>query len=148
MVLDSSGRIPLTARLVGGRDRARTIVATTPAADPSRIERLKKKGVDWIQMPARRGRVSLKALFRRLAARGMIRVMIEGGGETAASALEEGLVDEVHFFIAPLILGGRTAPTAVSGAGVGSVKSAWRLEGMEHRMLDGDLYLSGTVDSG
>jgi len=145
VVLDGSGRIPLTTRLVSGRDRARTIVATTPAAPPSRMDRLMRKGVDVIRVPARRGRVSLRALFRRLAARGMIRVMIEGGGETAASALEEGLVDEVHFFLAPLILGGRSAPSAVGGEGVKSISRAWRVERLKQQWLGGDLYLSGTV---
>jgi diaminohydroxyphosphoribosylaminopyrimidine deaminase/5-amino-6-(5-phosphoribosylamino)uracil reductase len=109
------------------------------------MERLTRKGVNWIRVPARRGRVSLRALFRRLAARGMIRVMIEGGGETAASALEENLVDEVHFFIAPLIVGGRDAPSAVGGNGVASIGKSIRLTEMMVKKCGPDIHVYGRV---
>ncbi len=148
VVLDSRAEIPASARLLNDTARGRTIVAVASGAPRSRVEKLKKKGVGCLVLPARRGRVSLRSLFRRLAARGMIRVMIEGGGETAASALSEGLVDEVHFFIAPLIIGGRNAPTAVGGEGIDSLKRGWRVEEMKVRRPGGDIYVTGSVARG
>jgi diaminohydroxyphosphoribosylaminopyrimidine deaminase/5-amino-6-(5-phosphoribosylamino)uracil reductase len=54
--------------------------------------------------------------------------LIEGGGRTAAGALEAGVVDEVLFFIAPILIGGQNAPTAFEGKGFGSVKKALQLK--------------------
>ena len=45
-------------------------------------------------------------------------VLIEGGGTTHASAFEAGIVDKVMFFVAPKIMGGRDAITAIEGEGV------------------------------
>jgi diaminohydroxyphosphoribosylaminopyrimidine deaminase/5-amino-6-(5-phosphoribosylamino)uracil reductase len=62
-------------------------------------------------------RIDFHTLVEKLGKRGLTSLLIEGGGEVAASALAAGIVDKVIFFIAPKIIGGREAPTAVSGAG-------------------------------
>ena len=69
-------------------------------------------------------RVDLAALMRLLAARDFTSVFVEGGGTLNFSLLAEGLVDKVHVFIAPKVVGGREALTPVEGAGFAELSEA------------------------
>ena len=48
--------------------------------------------------------------------------MVEGGGTLNFSLLRAGLVDKINVFIAPKIIGGRNALTAVEGEGFTSIE--------------------------
>lgn len=56
-----------------------------------------------------------RGLLKELGRRGIASLLIEGGAEVNASALHEGIVDRLLFFLAPKILGGRNAIGAVGG---------------------------------
>jgi diaminohydroxyphosphoribosylaminopyrimidine deaminase / 5-amino-6-(5-phosphoribosylamino)uracil reductase len=71
-------------------------------------------------------------------------VLVEGGGEVHAAFLDAGAVDRVALFVAPLLLGGRTAPTAVGGAGR-DLKSAVRLARPTVTPLGDDVLLEADV---
>jgi diaminohydroxyphosphoribosylaminopyrimidine deaminase/5-amino-6-(5-phosphoribosylamino)uracil reductase len=71
-------------------------------------------------------------------------VLIEGGAEVNASFVEAGLVDRVAFFVAPRLLGGRQAPTAVGGRGL-ALKDALGLEEVTIRRVGDDLLIEGDV---
>jgi diaminohydroxyphosphoribosylaminopyrimidine deaminase/5-amino-6-(5-phosphoribosylamino)uracil reductase len=71
-------------------------------------------------------------------------VLVEGGGEVHASFLDAGLVDRVALFVAPLLLGGRTAQPVVGGGGR-ELKSAIRLGPMTTRALGEDLLIEADV---
>ena len=145
VVLDSRGRIPLAARILSGTGASRTLVAVTRRAPAGKRRMVLSRGASWLVLPSRGGRVDLKSLFRKLARLGIMRLLIEGGSETASAVLEAGLVDEVHFFLSPRILGGRTAVPAVGGRGFKNLASAARVEGMTVRRVGPDVYLSGRV---
>jgi len=56
------------------------------------------------------GGLDLSALLRALAARGLTRIFVEGGGQTVSRFLAAGLLDRLHVTVAPMILGsGRPA---------------------------------------
>jgi diaminohydroxyphosphoribosylaminopyrimidine deaminase/5-amino-6-(5-phosphoribosylamino)uracil reductase len=82
----------------------------------------------------------LAALF----ARDVRAVLVEGGGEVHAGFLEAGLVDRVTLFVAPLLLGGRTAPAVVGGGGR-ELKSAVRLGPFSVRLVGVDLLVEADV---
>lgn len=67
------------------------------------------------------------------------------GGETAFSFLESGLVDRVTAYYAPLLLGGREAPSALAGAGFPSLSSAPRLSHLEVEPLGDGFRVTGRV---
>lgn len=62
--------------------------------------------------------VDPEALLSRLTARGIERLLVEGGGELNWSFIQRDLVDELHVTIAPTLLGGRDAPTLLEGEGL------------------------------
>jgi len=145
VVLDSGCDIPVTSRLLRGPNAKNTILAITKAASPKKQEDIIRTGATILRIPSRKGRVSLKLLFRKLAGQGIMRLMAEGGGETAASLLEAGLVDELHLFIAPIIIGGRDSVPAVGGEGVKSIKDAYRLRDMRVERLGRDVHIFGRI---
>ncbi len=106
LVVDSQDRPPPSARVVDGR--APTLLLTTRAGAART-----PPGVSTLVAGDRR--VDLAEAFRALHGRGVERVLVEGGGEIIASVLAEGLFDRWTVYLAPCVIGGRSAPTVVAG---------------------------------
>jgi diaminohydroxyphosphoribosylaminopyrimidine deaminase / 5-amino-6-(5-phosphoribosylamino)uracil reductase len=68
-------------------------------------------------------------------------LLVEGGGETFSRFIEGDLADELYLFIAPKIIGGKHAPTAVEGKGLNTIRSAHVLKHMTTRRLGPDLLI-------
>ncbi len=145
VILEGRRRIPLTAGLLSGKGSGEVILASAVPISSSRAKKLAERGITLLEFPSRSGRISPARLFRKLADREIMRLLVEGGGETAASLLEAGLVDEVHFFIAPIIIGGRTAVPAVGGRGANLVREARRLRELKVERLFADIHVSGFI---
>ncbi|MBI4055642.1 MAG: dihydrofolate reductase family protein [Elusimicrobia bacterium] len=71
------------------------------------------------------------------------RLLVEGGGELHASLIQEGLADELQFFIAPKILGGKEAKTSVEGKGFSSPGQAVPVSRWSWRPIGSDLLICG-----
>lgn len=91
------------------------IVATVDDAPSDRVDALHGMAEVW---RVGRGAVDLGELLRRLKARGVERLLLEGGGEMNWAFVRDDLVDELYITIAPAILGGRDAPTLCEGKGL------------------------------
>jgi diaminohydroxyphosphoribosylaminopyrimidine deaminase/5-amino-6-(5-phosphoribosylamino)uracil reductase len=72
-------------------------------------------------------------------------VLVEGGGELLGSLFDTRLVDEVHAFIAPRIVGGTAASSPIAGLGIDRIASALKLTEPQWRAIGQDLYLYGRV---
>jgi diaminohydroxyphosphoribosylaminopyrimidine deaminase/5-amino-6-(5-phosphoribosylamino)uracil reductase len=72
-------------------------------------------------------------------------VLIEGGGETAATFLEAGLVDKVVLFVAPKLVGGRDAVPMLGGRGVARMADAVQLCDTTYRRLGEEMVITGYV---
>ena len=140
IIVDSHLRTPPSARCL----RSPTLIATT-ARRPAKAAALSRRGAEVLCLPARRGRVPLRLLCRRLAQRGVHSVLLEGGGELLAGALAERLVGRVVFLIAPILLGGRTAPSAIGGDGVQRLSRAIRLAEVSVRRVGSEVCVEGQV---
>ena len=143
VILDSHLRTPPAARIFGSRTPV--IIATTARASKSREAQLHRAGAEILRLPGRAGRVDLRPLLRRLAAREISHLLIEGGGQVIASAFEAGAVDRLACIIAPTIIGGRDAPTAVEGTGVKLLNAAVRLGNVHVHPLGKDLLVTADV---
>lgn len=87
----------------------------------------------------------LRALVRELGHQGYLHLLVEGGGEAAASFLEAGLVDEVYWFTAPKIIGGRAAVASVGGNGPGRLEDAVKLTDVTCEKIGNDFLFHGLV---
>ena len=135
VILDSQLRTRMSARAVGPN----TLIATTR---PGRMG-----AAEVIKLPAAPdGRVALPALLDELGKRGVLSLLVEGGSEVHASFFTSGLVDKVHAYVAPRLIGGREAPGPVGGAGVDRLAEAILLSGMDSTRLGPDLLITGYVD--
>jgi diaminohydroxyphosphoribosylaminopyrimidine deaminase / 5-amino-6-(5-phosphoribosylamino)uracil reductase len=111
------GLIPRGAALLTDSSVRQTLLVVSSRCPAAAVARLTKAGADVIAVPEERGQVSLKALFRSLAHRGILHVLCEGGAELAASMIHAGVVDEYLFFISPCVIGGTESKGAVGGEG-------------------------------
>jgi diaminohydroxyphosphoribosylaminopyrimidine deaminase/5-amino-6-(5-phosphoribosylamino)uracil reductase len=134
IVVDSRLRTPMSARVVAGTADAPTLIVTTRAASPRQVDAFREAGVDVLVQEHADERVRLRALMEELGRRGVLSVLVEGGGTVNASALAERLVHKVYALVAPSLYGG-DAPTAIQGPGFTQVPGGVRLRDV--RLIDG-----------
>ncbi len=144
VVVDGRLRTSPRARVVRQRSDASTIVLTTASAAPARRRALERAGTEVIALAARGGRVDLAAAMRRLAERGVVSVLIEGGGGLAAAALRARVVDEVLVVTAPMLIGGDGRPM-LAALGVARLARAPRIVDVRVTRLGPDVLHAGTV---
>jgi diaminohydroxyphosphoribosylaminopyrimidine deaminase/5-amino-6-(5-phosphoribosylamino)uracil reductase len=89
---------------------------------------------------------SLGEVLCDLGSRGVCSLLVEGGGETLGAFFDAGLVDEVCFYMAPLICGG--THSAVGGLGAAGTESAWKIADPSYQKVGRDLKLTGLVRRG
>lgn len=99
VVLDSRLRTPQAAKVAGEN----TLILTATA--PRTIGAAKV-----VQVAAEDGRPTITAVLKALEAAGATSVLIEGGGQVAASFLRANAVDALEWFRAPILLGGEGRP--------------------------------------
>lgn len=143
IIVDSKGRIPLDSKVVKTASEVKTLLATTELADETHLEELSGEGVEVIRLPNKEGRVDLEALMHELGRREISVVLVEGGGSLNYSLLENHLVDKIYFFMAPLLLGGKDAPTPLEGAGADALEHCWSVKDLEIKQVEGDLLVTG-----
>jgi diaminohydroxyphosphoribosylaminopyrimidine deaminase / 5-amino-6-(5-phosphoribosylamino)uracil reductase len=130
VVLDRQLRIPRGAQVFADAHRTATWVVTVRGCDPVLSERVRATGASLIEAVAdHKGRIDLAAALHALGARGLTRLMVEGGGRLAAALLRARLVDRVVWIHAPLLIGADGVP-AVAGFGVVALDDAPRFERM------------------
>ncbi len=135
IVLDSRLRIRQSAKVVGPS----TLIATTRAGRVGAAEVL--------HLPAdAHGRVALPTLMDELGKRGIISVLVEGGGEVHAACFAENLVDKVAAYVAPRLIGGREAPGPIGGPGIERLTDAIGLRELDVVHLGHDVLITGYVD--
>ncbi len=141
VVLDSRLRMPAGCRLAKGASEGPVIVFCGTAAPAAGRRRLEKAGVEVIPVGKRRGRLDPLRILKVLGQRDVLGLLVEGGGEIHWSFLEERLVDKFYFMIAPVILGGGKATSAVGGKGYPRIESAPRFAISRVSKLGSDLVL-------
>jgi diaminohydroxyphosphoribosylaminopyrimidine deaminase / 5-amino-6-(5-phosphoribosylamino)uracil reductase len=114
IVLSRSGKLPRDAHLFSDRFAARTLVYR---------------------------KQTLPEVLNDLGRREITSVLIEGGGNVLGQAFDARLVDEVQFYIAPVLIGGPVL--AVPGKGAGSTTDGARLSEVRFQKIGPDLLVTG-----
>ena len=143
IVVDSHGRTPLGAKVFNPESNAGTLIAVTENAPSEKIETLESAGADVLIIEGKEGRVCLRQLMQELGRRGITSVLVEGGGEINAAALQVGIVDKLMFFVAPKLIGGRDAPGPIGGAGINNLSEAFELRDVKTTQIETDFLIEG-----
>lgn len=146
VIIDSKLRIPLQSKVIATLHETPTCIVTTENGSRAMAESLQAKGASVITVPATaQGRCDMKATLRELAAREVVSVLCEGGSELAGSLLANRLADELHAFIAPIMLGPRGRPGAVDWAGPESLADAPHIEEPRWELCGTDAHVWGAL---
>ena len=136
VIVDSHWRTPVDARLL--KLPGKVLIAgleTTPVP-----EALRESGADCVGLPSLAGRVDIKALLCVLAKRGINEVQVEAGATLCGTLIQEGLVDELLIYQAPVILGGAAmSPFALPR--LDNMEDRVHLEWVDSRRIGNDLRL-------
>ncbi|HKR21971.1 MAG TPA: bifunctional diaminohydroxyphosphoribosylaminopyrimidine deaminase/5-amino-6-(5-phosphoribosylamino)uracil reductase RibD, partial [Pyrinomonadaceae bacterium] len=84
-----------------------------------------------------------EAILKELASQSVQSVLVEGGSGVAGKLMDAGLVNKITFFVAPKIVGGAGAPSAIGGSGVEKMADAWELDRVMVVQRGKDLEISG-----
>ena len=141
IILDADEYLDATRRVFHIESGAPTWVV-------SPVERSIEGADDVIIVPATDTGVDMRALMKILGQRRITSVLIEGGGTTHASAFEAGVVDKCLFFVAPKIIGGKDAVSAVEGIGAAGMDDAVQLEDMHATPVGEDILIQAYVKKG
>jgi diaminohydroxyphosphoribosylaminopyrimidine deaminase/5-amino-6-(5-phosphoribosylamino)uracil reductase len=146
VVVDSKLRLPTNSQLVMTARETPTCVVTTDTASRAVAEALEDAGVAVLRVPpTAEGRCDMTFALKELAAREVVSLLCEGGAELAGSLLATGLPDEMHAFVAPVLLGPRGRPGAVDWAGPENPADAPRLDPPRWELCGSDAYVSGPL---
>ncbi len=108
IVLDSALRMPLDAKMVATAQN--DVLIFTVSADQARADELRNRGVRVEVLPAEAGRVPLGRVLDLLGEEGILTLLTETGTRLNTAMLSAGLVDRVHLFVAPQIMGSDAVP--------------------------------------
>jgi len=135
VVLDRQLRLSPESRLATSTSEAPVLMFGDPESPGTAA--LRTQGVE-----IERDR-DLCSVLRELGSRSLQSVLVEGGSTIAGEFLDAGLVNKVTFFIAPKIIGGTDAPSAIGGRGVDSMAEALQLERVTVTQCGKDIEVTG-----
>jgi diaminohydroxyphosphoribosylaminopyrimidine deaminase/5-amino-6-(5-phosphoribosylamino)uracil reductase len=108
IVLDSALRMPLDSKLVATAHN--DVIVFTVSSNPARINELRSRGVRVEVLPAEAGRVPLGKVLDLLGEEGILTLLTETGTRLNTALLAGGLVDRIHVFVSPQIMGSDAVP--------------------------------------
>ncbi len=143
VIVDGRGRTPSKARIFS--EPGKVLLALDKLVKPEKKEAFAQVGAELLELPSEEGLIGLERLLRALGEREITSVLVEGGGILLGSLFDNGLVDKVIIFVAPIIIGGEEAKVAVAGKGVDKVIDAIKLERISVEKFGEDLMINGYV---
>jgi diaminohydroxyphosphoribosylaminopyrimidine deaminase/5-amino-6-(5-phosphoribosylamino)uracil reductase len=143
VIVDGRGRTSAIAHVFNESGKA--LLALDKSVEPGKKKAFTQVGAELLELPSEEGLLDLEKLLKALGERGITSVLVEGGGILLGYLFDRGLVDKVIAFVAPIIIGGKEAKTAVAGQGIEKVIDATKLERVSVDKLGEDLMISGYV---
>jgi diaminohydroxyphosphoribosylaminopyrimidine deaminase/5-amino-6-(5-phosphoribosylamino)uracil reductase len=119
-------------------------VVTTERSSAEWRRAIEAAGAEVLALQADEGgHVPLRPLLEELGRRGVLLLLVEGGGVVNGAFFDQRLVDKVTAVIAPMIVGAADAPAAVAGKGAAYMRDAVRLRDVEVERLGEDVLVTG-----
>lgn len=145
VILDSSGRISLDAKLLNSSLPTKSLILTTEAMGISHRQAIEANGHEVVVLEKSKNDVGIcpMAIASFLGQKGISSVLLEGGASVHGSFRDAGLIDEVWSFIAPTLIGGKQAPAAFSAIGSDTLADATRLYDIQFERVGDDILIRG-----
>jgi diaminohydroxyphosphoribosylaminopyrimidine deaminase / 5-amino-6-(5-phosphoribosylamino)uracil reductase len=147
VVFDSTGRLPLDSKLVSEAPEAPLVVVVSRAAPRANTDALENAGAEVLVATGEHEPARVRSALDQLGGldEPVTSVLLEGGPHLAGAFLDSGEIDELRLFIAPLLLGGRTARDPLEGMGVEQIADAVRALSMDCVRVTDDLLISARL---
>jgi diaminohydroxyphosphoribosylaminopyrimidine deaminase/5-amino-6-(5-phosphoribosylamino)uracil reductase len=126
VVFDSTGRLPLTSKLVADALEIPLVVVASRAAPRAEVQALEAAGADVIVATGANDPAHVSSALVQLGERSITSILLEGGPKLAGAFLDAGEIDEIRLFLAPIVLGGKAARDPLEGMGVDHIAEATR----------------------
>lgn len=148
IVIDGPYELPKHLSLFSDKHEEKTTIITwnkeASAEDADPMLKVLKQNYfrgNIIQTSKLDGHVNLREAFKVLGKKGIMSVLVEGGQQLSSALIRQGLVDKVHIFIAPKLLGAGTR--SVLGIGIDRMKDIAELKEISWKQVGSDMLLTG-----
>ncbi len=145
VVFDSTARLPSSSQLIGAASEFPLTVVVSRAAPRADTDALEATGVHVIVATGENEPARVRSALDQLGDLQVASLLLEGGPHLAGAFLDAGEVDEVRLFLAPLLLGGRTARDPLEGEGVERIAEAIRALTLDCERVGEDLLISARL---
>jgi diaminohydroxyphosphoribosylaminopyrimidine deaminase/5-amino-6-(5-phosphoribosylamino)uracil reductase len=145
VVFDSLARLPVSSKLVRDARRIPLTVVVSRAAPRAATDALESHGADVVVATGENEPARVRHALDQLGAAGIASILLEGGPHLAGAFLDAGEIDEIRLFLAPMVLGGRTARDPLEGEGVDAIADAMRALTLDCQRVGEDLLVSARM---
>jgi diaminohydroxyphosphoribosylaminopyrimidine deaminase/5-amino-6-(5-phosphoribosylamino)uracil reductase len=141
VVIEQYLRLSPESQLAQTTETAPVIIFAHEDSEPEAVSALQSRGVEVISQTS--SALEFFSVLEELGRRSIQSVLVEGGPSLAGLLLDAGLVNKLTFFIAPMIIGGQDAPSAIAGTGAEKIADALQLEQVQIAQRGRDLEITG-----
>ena len=147
VIIDAAGKsLHAETRLVKSLSDGPILICVADDIGTKEFRRLESLGVEAYRCPVSEpGRIALTAVMAELGRRDCTNVLTEAGAGILGSLFDSSLIDEVHIFIAPRLVGGTSAVAAVGGQGLASIPEIPNVVRIQHTSIGDDLLIEADV---
>ena len=141
VVMSSRGLLPRDCALLRTAREVPVLVVVTTQATPEACRDLERAGCEVLVVDAEDQTKQLGEMLKLFGNRRWTNILVEGGGQILGRFLDGGLLDEVHVFIAPKLIGGMDAKSPLAGAGASVLAESTRFEQVVVECVDNDIWV-------
>ncbi len=145
IVFDSMARLPLDSQLVRDARRHRLIAVVSRAAPRTATDALRVHGAEVVVATGEHEPARVRSALDQLGSSAITSLLLEGGPHLAGGFFDAEEIDEIRLFLAPLVVGGKSARTPVEGEGTEAIGEAMRAHGLECERIDDDLLVRARI---
>ena len=145
VVFDSLARLPVNSKLVAAADEVPLVLVVSRAAARADTDALEAAGVQVLVATGENEPARVRSALDQLGQLGVSSIILEGGPHLAGAFLDAGEIDEIRLFLAPMLLGGRTARDPLEGEGVERISQALSALTMSYEPVGEDLLISARL---
>jgi diaminohydroxyphosphoribosylaminopyrimidine deaminase/5-amino-6-(5-phosphoribosylamino)uracil reductase len=143
IIIDGTGSTPVKAKVF--TEPGNTLIVIAREITERERENYRSVGAEILEIPSNDGYIELNELMKELGRRQVMSVLVEGGSILFGSMFDQKLVDKVVAFVAPIIIGGDKAKTAIGGRGVEKVMDAVKLKYLSEERFGDDIMFIGYI---